>query len=197
MLRRSACGPAICSVPAVRYGVLSVATIGLVMLGFTQATALQVPTALRVGSVALRPASCASRDTLWLHHYVAALYVPPRESAVPAVLDPGRAKALHVEILSKAFLPKDVPINWRETLEAKLDGASFASVRKAWQELAVGDRITVAYAPGPGVSLQVNDRVVAATPRHDLVEAMLETWADGQPVRERLSRVVFEHPCRM
>lgn len=180
-----------------RRGVLSAAGVGLVILGFTQATAFQIPTALWVGNVALRPASCASRDTLWLHHYIAALYVPPREPAVPAVLDPGRAKAVHIEILSKAFLPKDVPTKWRETLEAKLDGASFASIRKAWKELAVGDQITLAYAPGPGVSLQVNDRLVAATPRHDLVEAMLQTWADGQPVRERLDRVVSQHPCHL
>jgi hypothetical protein len=50
--------------------------------------------------------------------------------------------------------------------------------------------------PGSGVTLQLNDRVVARSPRHDVVEALLQTWAENEPVRERVNRVVARHPCR-
>jgi hypothetical protein len=159
------------------------------------ATAVQVPLAMRVGNQQLPAASCATRDTLWIHHYAAALYVPPRASPVNALTDPKEPKALHVQILSKAFLPKEMPKKWRETLESQLDGPSFNAIRSAWRDLSVGDRVTVAYAPGPGVTLQLNDRVVARTPKHDVIDALLHTWAEGEPVPQRVNRVVSKHPC--
>ena len=160
------------------------------------ATAFQVPTALRVGNQSLPAASCATRDTLWIHHYAAALYVPPRESPASTLRDPREPKALQVQILSKTFLPKEMPKKWRQTLDQQLDDGSADAVRNAWRELSVGDRVTVAYVPGPGLSLQLNDRIVARTARHQLIEALLETWAEGEPIAERLSRVISRHPCQ-
>ena len=171
---------------------------GAIALALTllPATAIQVPGALRVGNQSLPAASCATRDTLWIHHYAAALYLPAKASPAGVLLDPKQPKALHVQILSRSFLPKDLPIKWRETLEAHLDLPSFTSVRLAWRELAVGDRVTIAYLPENGVTLQLNDRVIARSPRHDVVEALLRTWAENEPVPQRVSRVVAKNPCR-
>ena len=164
-------------------------------LSLLPATAIQVPPAMRVGNQMLPAASCATRDTLWIHHYAAALYVPPRESPVHVLQDPRRPKALQVQILSKAFLPREMPRKWRETLERELDGQSSSAVRNAWRDLAVGDRVTVAYVPGPGVTLQLNDRVIARAHRHDVIDALLRTWAEGEPIPQRVDRVVSKHPC--
>jgi len=150
---------------------------------------------LEVGTQPLAPASCATRNTLWIHHYAAALYVPPKASPVAALQDPKQAKALQVEILNKTFLPKEMPSRWRSTLEKELDRRSLGSVTAAWHSLGAGDRVTIAYAPGPGVSLKVNDRLVAATPNHALVDALLRTFADNRPVRERVGEVIARHPC--
>lgn len=171
---------------------------GAVALAFTllPATAIQVPGALRVGSQSLPAASCATRDTLWIHHYAAALYLAPKASPVTALQDPRQPKALHVQILSRTFLPKDLPVKWREPLESHLDLPSFTSVRLAWRELAVGDQVTIAYLPGSGVTLQLNDRVIARSPRHDVIDALLQTWADNEPVPQRVSRTIAKNPCR-
>jgi hypothetical protein len=177
--------------------ILPALLLGFGALVFLPATAIQVPVALQVGNQELTAASCATRDTLWIHHYIAALYVPPRESPVSAVQDPQQPKALQVQILSKTFLPKEMPKKWRQTLERELDSESFGSIRGAWRELSVGDRVTIAYAPGPGVTLKLNDQVVARSPRHTVVEALLQTWADDEPVPKRLQRVVAKHPCRL
>jgi hypothetical protein len=159
------------------------------------ATAIQVPNAVQVGNQPLQAASCASRDTLWIHHYVAALYVPPRDAPQAALPDPGKPKALLVQILSRSFLPREMPPKWQRTLERELDVASLERVRAAWRSLSVGDRVLVAYAPGRGVSLELNERTVARTSQHQLVQALLETWADGEPVASRLDRTVAKHPC--
>ncbi len=159
------------------------------------ARALPVPGVLQVGAQSLTPASCATRNTLWIHHYQAALYVLPRAAPAAALEDPKQAKAVQVQILNKAFLPRQMPKRWQRTLQSELDGASFGSIETAWRGLGAGDRVTIAYAPGPGVSLKVNDRLVAASPTHRLVDALLHTWAEDQPVRERVSRVVARNPC--
>lgn len=159
------------------------------------ARALPVPGMLQVGSQSLAPASCATRNTLWIHHYAAALYVAPRAAPAEALEDPKQAKALQVEILNKAFLPRQMPSRWERTLESELDGKALGSIHAAWRRLGAGDRVTIAYAPGPGVSLKVNDRMVAAVPSHRLVEALLRTWAENEPVGERVNRVVARHPC--
>jgi hypothetical protein len=159
------------------------------------AQALPVPGTLRIGAQSLAPASCATRNTLWIHHYQAALYVPPRAAPAAALEDPKQAKALQVQILNKAFLPRQMPRRWQRTLESELDGASLGSIEAAWRSLGAGDWVTIAYAPGPGVSLKVNDKLVAASPTHRLVDAMLRTWAEDQPVRERVSSVLARHPC--
>jgi len=168
----------------------------LLALTLLPATAIQVPGALRVGNQSLPAASCATRDTLWIHHYVAALYVPPKTAPAAALQDPKQPKALHIQVLSRSLLPKDLPVKWRDTLEAHLDLPSYTSVRLAWREVAVGDRVTIAYVPGSGVTLQLNDRVVARTTRHEVVDALLQTWAETEPISERVNRVIARNPCR-
>jgi hypothetical protein len=41
----------------------------------------------------------------------------------------------------------------------------------------------------------VNDRVVAASPTHRVIDALLRAWAEDEPVYERVSRVVARNPC--
>lgn len=175
---------------------LVVAAVALGVFTLMQADAIQVPSAVRVGNQQLPATSCATRDTLWIHHYAAALYVPPRESPIAALQDPGQPKALHVQILSKSFLPKEMPKKWRDTLEQHLDGNAYGAIRNAWRQLSVGDRVTVAYAPGPGVTLELNDQLVARSPRHDVIDALLRTWAEGEPVPQRVNQTVAKHPCQ-
>jgi hypothetical protein len=165
------------------------------MLCLMPATAVQVPGSLRLGNQSLEAATCASRETLWIHHYVAALYVPPRDAPLAALQDPGKPKAFLVQILSKSFLPRDVPKKWNRTLERELDPGALDSIRTAWRSLSVGDRVMVAYAPGRGVTLELNERPVAQASEHQLVEALLETWADGEPLASRVNRAVARNPC--
>ena|SRR6185503_4676032 len=172
--------------------VLALSALSVVL---TSATAIQVPGAVRLGGEMLPAATCATRDTLWIHHYVAALYVPPKTPPLAALQDPRRAKAFQVQILSKVFLPRDMPKKYRLALEQTLDGASLAAVGAAWRGLSVGDRVMLAYAPGAGLSLQLNEREVAKTSRHDVIEALLRTWADNEPLPARLNRVLAKHPC--
>lgn len=65
----------------------------------------------------------------------------------------------------------------------------------AYGELGAGYRVRLNYVPGEGVTIRVNDDVVATTPSHDLISAVLRTWAGKDPLSGKLQRLLLEHPC--
>jgi hypothetical protein len=69
-------------------------------------------------------------------------------------------------------------------------------VRAAYRLLRSGDVITIAYVPGPGATVSVNGRTIAAAGTHQVVEEILAVWADGKPVDTHLRTVLAKHPCR-
>lgn len=159
------------------------------------AGALALPSALQVGDQVLAAASCGLRETLWIDHYAATLYVRPGDAADTALLDARRAKALEIQLLNKSFMPAEMPKKYRRVLEADLDDEAMQRVRTAYRLLRPGDVISIAYLPGRGVSLSVNRELVAATPAHRVVESILSTWADGKPVDQHLRAMLAKHPC--
>lgn len=159
------------------------------------AAAFALPGSLRLGDQTLAAASCATRETLGLSHYTATLYVRAGESALLALLDPNRAKALEIGLLSRAFMPLEMPRKYRRALDGVLDDAAMARVRAAYRELRAGDAVTVAYLPQRGVSVRVNGVVIATSPDHRVVESVLATWANGKPIDQHLRAMLAKHPC--
>ena len=169
---------------------------GLSVAALAAAGALSLPGAMRLGDYTLAPASCGVRETLWIDHYAAVLYAPPGMAPDAALLDPSRAKALEIQIVSSAFIPGELPRKYRRVLEQSLDADTFARVRTAYRMLQSGDSISLAYVPGEGLSVQLNGTQVARTSGHALIESILEVWADGKPVPARLQSTIAKHPCR-
>jgi hypothetical protein len=159
------------------------------------ATAFALPGALRLGDQTLTAASCATRQTLGLSHYTATLYVRAGESAPLALLDPDHTKALEIGLLSRAFMPAEMPRKYRRALESVLDDATMTRVRAAYRGLRPGDAVTIAYLPRRGVSVRVNGAVVAASPDHHAVESVLAAWANGKPIDQHLRAMLAKHPC--
>jgi len=157
--------------------------------------AMTLPGVLQVGDQVLAAASCGLRETLWIDHYAATLYVRPGDPAETVLLDARRAKALEIQILNKTFMPAEIPRKYRRALETELDATAMRRLSAAYRELRPGDVVTIAYLPGRGVSLSVNRELVAATPAHHVVEAILFTWADGKPVDQHLRGMLAKHPC--
>jgi len=168
---------------------------GVLFLTASPTVPSSLPGALKVGNQSLAPASCSVRKTLWIQHYAASLYVPPQTSPVDVMQDAGRPKALHVVILSRTFLPSELPKKYRRTLESQLDQQTMGKVRAAYKELQPGDLVALTYEPGPGMSVEVNGEVVASSRSHAVIEALLREWADGDPIPERLSSTIQRNPC--
>lgn len=159
------------------------------------AGALTLPGVLHVGDQVLAAASCGVRETLWIDHYIATLYVRPGDAAETALVDPRRAKALELRLVNRTFMPAEIPRKYRRALEAELDRDTMQRVRDAYRSLRAGDTVRVAYLPARGASLSVNGQPVAAVPAHHVIEAILFTWADGKPLDQHLRTMLARHPC--
>jgi hypothetical protein len=159
------------------------------------AAAFALPGSLRIGDQTLAAASCARRETLGLSHYTATLYVHAGDSAPLALLDPNRAKAFEIGLLSRAFMPPEIPRKYRRALASVLDDDDMDRLREAYRALSPGDLIRIAYVPGAGLNLSVNGQRIIATPDHRIVESILVTWANGKPLDQHLRATLAKHPC--
>ncbi len=167
------------------------------LIAIAAASAMALPPSLRLGNETLAAASCAKRETLWIDHYVAALYVPPGQPAEMSLQDATRAKALEIQLLSRKLMPAELPRKYRRALEATLDPAAMGRVRAAYRLLQNGDVITVTYLPGPGVSLRVNGDLIASAGDHRVIDAVLVAWAGDRPLNPQLRATLAKHPCRL
>ncbi len=156
---------------------------------------MALPGVLQVGDQVLAATSCGLRETLWIDHYAATLYVRPGDAAESALPDARRAKALEIHLLNRSFMPAEFPRKYRRALEADLDEVTMSRLSAAYRALRSGDIVTIAYLPERGVSLSVNRELIAATPAHHVVESILATWADGKPVDQHLRSMLAKHPC--
>lgn len=156
---------------------------------------VDLPNAVAVGGQPLALASCGVRDTLWIEHYVAALYVRSGLTAASAMRDAAEPKAIVMHVVRGASLPEQIPESWREPLKQELKREPLARVRAAYGKLGTGDRVRVTYAPDSGVTMAVNGRTVVEAPGHDLIASMLRTWSEGDPLSGKLQRLLLDNPC--
>lgn len=173
---------------------------GMALIAFAPALAaatlagVHLAPTLSVAGQALQLVSCGMRETLWIDHYAAGLYVPPGASAQVA-RDAKHPKAVRLKIIEARYLPEKIPEKWRGALNSELEREPMVRVRRAYGALREGDEVTFTYAPQEGVTMQVNGRAVMRASGHGVIDAILEAWAGEDPVSGKLSRLSLEHPC--
>jgi hypothetical protein len=134
------------------------------------------------------------RDTLWIDHYVTALYVP-RGSSIDPVRDPAQPKAVIMRIVEARYLPEQIPAKWLEALEREVAPERLMRVKDAYRRLQTGDSVSIEYAPRQGTFMRVNRRIVARLPGQRLIDSILVAWAEGDDIETKLRQLGAEHPC--
>jgi len=142
----------------------------------------------------LAPAACGVRNTLWIEHYSAQLFVPAGQSAA-AIGDPAQPKMLRMRILNPLLMPPDIPSKWRHALEPVLDNETMERLRASYRSLQEGDTVVVDYEPQAGVALRINDRTVAAVAGHSPIDALLAAWTSGVPLEHKIAGTVSRNRC--
>jgi Chalcone isomerase-like len=153
-----------------------------------------IPDTLDTNAGRLALVSCGVRDTLWVDHYIAGLYVPPGATA-QAVRDARQPKAVRMQVLNAQWMPDNVPEKWRDALRQEIQREPMAQVRAAYDRLDDGDVVTFTYVPQEGVRMSVNGRTVMQTPGQDVIQTILSAWAESDPISGKLHRLRLQHPC--
>lgn len=164
--------------------------IALLACGATLAAA----TPVRYGGHELAALSCGVRQTLWIRHYAAELFVRAGEGAA-ALVDPSQPKLLRMRIVNAQFMPSEIPRRWRKALQPVLDAATMARVRAGYRALEGGDVVFIGYHAGSGVTLKLNGRLLAQVPGHGAIDALLQAWAADTPAQEKLRATIARNPC--
>jgi hypothetical protein len=153
-----------------------------------------LPERLKLQSHVLELAACGVRDTLWIEHYVTAVYVKRGES-LQALRRDDQPKAVALHVVEDRYLPDEIPTKWRAALERALTPTAMANVRQAYRSLRNGDIASVSYAPRRGVVLSVNGEPIVRTADHAVISSILKAWAADEPVVAKLERLQREHGC--
>ena len=159
----------------------------LVLLALAAAPAAAAPSVLA-------PAACGVRNTLWIEHYSARLYLP-KGSSVAAVSDPGMPKMLRMRMLNTFLMPPEIPRKWREALQPVLDGNALKRLQDGYGRLQSGDTVVVSYQPQKGISLSINERTLVSAEGHAAIDALLAAWAQDAPVEKKLAGTLARNRC--
>lgn len=142
----------------------------------------------------LAPAACGVRNTLWVEHYSAQLYVPAGQS-IAVVGDPAQPKMLRMRMLNTFLMPPEIPHKWRAALQPVLDGESMKRLQAGYGRLQSGDTVVVTYQPREGIALRINDRTLLTAKGHAAIDALLAAWADDAPVEKKLAGAASRNRC--
>ncbi|MEP7206234.1 MAG: chalcone isomerase family protein [Casimicrobiaceae bacterium] len=163
-------------------------------VGAATVSGVQLADTLRVGERTLRLASCGVRDTFWIDHYAAGLYLPA--GAKPrAAKDPRQPKAVQMKVIEARYLPENIPKKWRGALATELRSEPMVRVRRAYSGLASGDTVVFTYLPKRGVTMRVNGHAIVNIEGHDVIDAILQAWAGKDTISGKLQRLTVDHRC--
>jgi hypothetical protein len=100
-------------------------------------------------------------------------------------------KALRIAVSYQEDLRRHIALDWRRELVPQIDRPAAAHLHSTFAPLTRGDVVLIAYTPGRGTSVQVNDRSAVTGANHDLMLAFLDHWVGQRPVSDEMKRVLL------
>lgn len=131
-----------------------------------------------------------ARTVLGMPVYVCALYVAAPGASADEVADPQMPAALRLEAL-RADPRDDLPRKWKARIGPELDAGQMQVLRSAYAELGAGDVVFIAYAPGQGTTVAVNERPILSDPGHGLMTAFLGQWLGPEAESDELRQALL------
>ena len=153
---------------------------------------------LQAGGTPLVLNGAGIRKKFFFKVYVAALYLPQRQSDAKKILDMDVPRGVQMDILySKVDREKFVE-GWNEGFAANLSEAQMKSLRARldrfnamFETLVEGDRILLDYLPGEGTRVTIKGQVKGVIEGQDFNRALLAVWLGDAPVTRHLKTALL------
>lgn len=142
----------------------------------------------------LQLVSCGVRNSLWIDHYAAGLYLPAGVD-MQALMDASQPKGVLIRMITTRYMPDQIPGKWLEALERETPSEPLSGLRRAYRRLSEGDVMSIVYQPATGITTRVNGSRVSHVANHRVIRAILDAWAEERPIFEKLQKLSGEHRC--
>ncbi|HYM62239.1 MAG TPA: chalcone isomerase family protein [Thermoanaerobaculia bacterium] len=172
----------------------SLTTKSVLTLAFLVATAASAATLAGVklddtasaGGQALVLNGAAIRKKLFIKVYVAALYLPAKQSNPAAILGGDTPRRMVMHFVFSVGKEK-IAEAWQEGLAANVPNASadvktnFATLSSWMDDMKDGQQLSLTYVPGTGTTIEVNGKVKGTLAGKATADAILSTWIGPKP----------------
>lgn len=138
------------------------------------------------GGQALVLNGAAIRKKLFIKVYVAALYLPAKQSNPATILggDTPRRMVMHFVF---GVGKEKIAEAWQEGLAANTPNApadvktAFATLSSWMEDMKDGQQLSLTYVPGTGTTVEVNGKVKGTLAGKATADAILSTWIGPKP----------------
>jgi len=179
---------------------LSVLIIGLLPILAVAKTleGINLPEQLTVEGQTLVLNGAGIREKFFFDIYVAALYLPARQSDVDRILQADQPWRVTMNFLYAEVDKKKLDNGWDEGFEANVPPASLSALKERLAQfkamfptLHKGDEAVLTYLPGKGVAVSVKGEQKGIIPGADFGRTLLSVWLGKEPVTGKLKKALL------
>jgi hypothetical protein len=161
-----------------------------------QIAGVTLPLSENVQGQQLQLTACAAREELWMELYALSLYMPLGTATVASrILDDDTPKLLRLDVTYGGQVPSGLPEDWTQRLREQVSREFMRILQNQYNNLKSGDTVRIAYIPGQGTTLTVNDQVVVTRPGSELMNSMLGMWTGPDPISNNMKRLLLLGLC--
>ena len=161
---------------------------------------IQVPETITLAgsNTALQLNGAGIRKKFFVSVYVGALYLPDKTADTEAIIISEAPAAVDMHILHSEISKDKITGGWEDGLSANLDQAELNALRprldefnKLFRAVRKGEIIRIAYLPGNGTEVRINDKWRGMVPGNDFFRALLKVWLGDKPVSKSLKQAML------
>ena len=138
------------------------------------------------------------RKKLFISVYVAALYLPQRQTGVGDLLSDPPPNRVAMHFVYSEVAKRKLDEGWIEGFGQNLTAQRLVAVQSRLQRFIAlfgdmyrGDRVWLDYVPGRGTVVTVNDEVRGDIEGADFNAALLAVWLGDEPVSSSLKKALL------
>jgi hypothetical protein len=158
---------------------------------------VKLPATVQMGNVSLQLNGAGIRTKLFFKVYVAALYLPQKQTSAEAVIADERERRVALHILRDLGSDKLLHA-FNEAIEANHTAAELvvlgpqlkqmAEIFNAVKEVKPGDVITLDFQPASGTQISVNGTARGTIAGVAFNKALLKIWLGDKPAQDDLKK---------
>lgn len=161
---------------------------------------IKVPDSITLAgsNIGLQLNGAGIRKKLFVSVYVGALYLPEKSADAAAILTAETPTAVDMHILHREVSKAKITKAQEDGMRANLDQSELEALRPRLDEfnslfraVSKGETIRIAYLPGSGTEVRINDKWRGVVPGNDFFRALLKVWLGDKPVSKSLKQAML------